>query len=110
MLVHRLVASTFLENLMDTNMTVNHIDGNRLNNKIDNLEWLSLKDNIRDGHKKGFYTCQKSVIVVNKETKEVKKIISQSEASRYMNKKSGYINNCNFKNKFENDKYKWRVE
>lgn len=54
-LVHRLVATTFLENLIDTNMTVNHKDGNRLNNKVDNLEWLSRGDNIRYGFEHGQY-------------------------------------------------------
>ena len=37
-LVCRLVATTFLEDLIDTNMTVNHKDGNRFNNCIDNME------------------------------------------------------------------------
>ena len=45
-LVHRLVATTFLEDLIDTDMTVNHKDGNRYNNNVENLEWLSLKSNI----------------------------------------------------------------
>ena len=48
--VHRLVASTFfekpdedrLETLRDQ---VNHIDGNRQNNAVSNLEWCSAKEN-----------------------------------------------------------------
>lgn len=44
-LVHRLVAITFLGNYSD--FTVNHKDGNKLNNHISNLEWLSLEDNIK---------------------------------------------------------------
>lgn len=54
-LVHRLVATTFLEDLINTNMTVNHKDGNRLNNRVDNLEWLSREDNIRYGFEHGQY-------------------------------------------------------
>ena len=45
-LVHRLVAETFIPNpnkLSD----VNHIDSNKINNSVENLEWLSHKDNIR---------------------------------------------------------------
>lgn len=41
---HRLIALTFLG---ESDLTVNHIDGNKLNNKIDNLEYLSLEDNIK---------------------------------------------------------------
>lgn len=52
-LVHRLIATTFLENLLHTKMTVNHKDGNRLNNNIENLEWVSLKENTNHAIKIG---------------------------------------------------------
>ena len=45
LLVHRLVASTFLPNPNDYR-TVNHKDGNKLNNNVSNLEWCSDSDNL----------------------------------------------------------------
>ena len=45
LLSHRLVAETFLEN-KDNLPTVNHIDGNRENNSVENLEWCSQADNV----------------------------------------------------------------
>lgn len=47
-LVHRLVATTFIPNptgLLD----VNHIDEDKSNNSVTNLEWMSHKDNINHG-------------------------------------------------------------
>lgn len=42
--VHRLVAQFWLENI-NNKEEVNHIDGNKKNNNIANLEWVTAKEN-----------------------------------------------------------------
>lgn len=42
--IHRLVAETFLEKDFDREF-VNHIDGNKLNNNVENLEWVTRSEN-----------------------------------------------------------------
>lgn len=44
--VHRIVAEAFIPNPNGYD-TVDHIDGNKLNNNADNLQWISRADNIR---------------------------------------------------------------
>lgn len=44
--VHRLVAESFID-IGDSTLEVNHIDGNKSNNCVDNLEWVSHKYNIQ---------------------------------------------------------------
>ena len=44
-LVHRMVAQTFLDN-PDNKPVVNHKDTNILNNDVDNLEWVTYKENM----------------------------------------------------------------
>ena len=47
--IHRLMALTFLAN--PNNLPeVNHIDGNKLNNNLSNLEWISKSNNIKHAH------------------------------------------------------------
>jgi hypothetical protein len=53
--LHRIIASTFVENLeQETNNVVNHIDGDKLNNSAANLEWTTIKGNNIHNHKSGF--------------------------------------------------------
>jgi hypothetical protein len=40
--IHRIMAEAFLENRKEC---VNHIDGNKLNNNLNNLEWVSYREN-----------------------------------------------------------------
>ena len=59
-LLHRLVASVWLDDENDL-YTVNHIDGNKGNNSVENLEWCSLADNIKKGFDNGLYENGKSL-------------------------------------------------
>lgn len=62
--VHRLVAEAFIPN-MDNLPEVNHIDANRANNCVDNLEWCTHRDNVRYAIQLGNHYCTRNILGEN---------------------------------------------
>ena len=83
--VHRLVAQAFIPN-PDNLPTVDHIDGNKLNNNVENLQWLSYKDNTR---KAGEIKKRTAKPVFCQETNTVYKSVHQ--AGKELNIKDAII-------------------
>ena len=106
-LVHRLVALTYLEN-GNTNLTVNHKDGNRLNNNLENLEMVTLKENIQHAFRTGLQN-QIKIKITDKVTGTIILPSSLAEGSKIINQSHGYLSNKTKKGKFENDRYKWEL-
>lgn len=84
--VHRLVAKTFLEN--PNNLpTVNHKDENKQNNRVDNLEYMTFKDNVR-------YSQSKKVYQYDLNYNLIKVWDSVMDIERTLNINSGIISSC----------------
>lgn len=56
-LVHRLVAKAFIDN-PDSLPEVNHKDGDKLNNSVSNLEWMSREQNLRHAVDTGLFDTE----------------------------------------------------
>lgn len=57
-LVHRLVAETFFAYLTCKHYEVNHINGNKADNSIYNIEWLTRQENLQHARDTGLFKQQ----------------------------------------------------
>lgn len=91
-IVHRLVASAFIKN-KDNKPEVNHKDGNKLNNCVENLEWVTSKENINHAIRTGLTTQleknQGNLKYTNEQCKDVIDRVKQGLSYR----KAGLIHN-----------------
>ncbi len=91
--VHRLVLCTFNNKNINTKQQVNHKDGNKLNNRLSNLEFVTNKENMIHAAKFGLILSQ-PVEQYDINNNFIKKFISISSAARETNSKQSAISAC----------------
>ena len=81
--VHRIVATAFIPNPQNK-PEINHIDGNKLNFSLSNLEWCTAKENQFHARETGLHTSDgdKAIVQYDLNNRIVNRFKSASEASR----------------------------
>lgn len=100
--IHRIVAETFIPN-PDSLPQVNHIDGDKFNNCVENLEWCTSQSNVRHSMatglrknpEKGVYRGPVRLECIQTQ----KKYNSIKEASDDLSVSYHYLSECIYKNK-----------
>lgn len=99
--MHRIVLSTFAPVEGWETLTVNHIDGNPFNNKLENLEWMTQSENSQYSRRilrTGNAIQQVHVIKLNGEEKFYESVteaakemgVAKGTVSRWANKQRSY--------------------
>lgn len=94
--VHTLVARAFCQGY-SPELQVNHIDGNKENNRADNLEWVTAKENIcHSAHILGNYYSSNNGLSrpirgINKENNSMIQFVCIMDAARYFVPNEDYI-------------------
>lgn len=84
--VHQLVARAFLDSPPDDGKTyeVNHIDGNKVNNRASNLEWTTRKRNVKHAYETGLNDFVVKIRRRDVKTGEVKEYLSANDIATQM--------------------------
>lgn len=105
---HRLVFMAFCPT-GDPKLQINHKDGNKKNNKLENLEWCTASYNTIHSYINGLNKTRGiKVIVIDKKSNEKKEYKSYRAASLDIGRNKGYISGQISKNIYENEKYIWQ--
>lgn len=109
MRVHRMVALTFIDN-PDNKPYVNHINGNRSDNNVENLEWVTPSENTQHAVNTGLFKSgrKRAVIQYNLNGEQMATFESATEAARQTGGSQSKITMCCRRQRDSANDYQWR--
>lgn len=116
--IHRLVAEAFLPKDNERNV-VNHKDGNKHNNTVENLEWVTCSENSKHAVRTGLLNMEpfivagstarkKKIAQIGVSGKTIKVFDSAVEAARQLGLSTGNISSCANGTRKTTGGYRWQ--
>jgi HNH endonuclease/NUMOD4 motif len=103
-LVHRVVALAFIPKVPGKDY-INHLDGNRRNNRVGNLEWCNHKENNNHAFDNKLIKTANGIALYNNETRRIQYFRSMAKASEFLGKHHGFVSALLKRGEREHGKY-----
>ena len=110
-MVHRLVAQCFLPNPKKKN-TVNHKNGIKYDNRVENLEWCTHQENIQHSFDTGLHAGKYKTVKQYLKGKLINTFRSVREANRYLKKNHSKLTDASGRkeNFIQAYGYNWEIQ
>ena len=109
LLLHRIIATAFIDN-PEKKPQINHIDENKLNNDLSNLEWCTERENAIHGTrtKRVAEKCFKKVIQLDLNDNVLNEFESMTQAEQETGASVSHISSCCNGKRKSAGRFKWR--
>ena len=107
--VHQLVAKAFIPN-PEKKPIINHLDGNKENNHVSNLEWCTQSENMIHAYKNGLCSRKKGVKTTKltvDDVKEIRKRYKNKNISQYQLSEDYSVTESTIRNVINKTSWKW---
>ncbi len=107
--IHRMLAIAFIPRVKGKNI-INHINGIKTDNRLENLEWTDHSGNLIHAYENGLNNKRKKTKVVDLKSNVEYILVSMKEASLFMNEDKRYVSGHNKRwGTYRNEKYRWEM-
>lgn len=104
---HRVIARTFVPN-PENKPFINHINGNKVDNRASNLEWVTQKENIEHAWRTGLSKSNRRVDMLSLQGEYIRTFESCTKAGLFLGRHSSGITKCCKGSIKTCGGYKWR--